>query len=496
MKFNLKNAVIRGTIILTAAGILSRIIGFFYRIYLTHAIGAEGMGLFQLVTPLIGIAFAVCSAGIQTGISRFCAAKDGRNGWLFAGLILSIPISVVFAGFLYINADLVAGRILLNPTCAPLIRLLAFSFPFSSLHNCVNGYYFGRKETGVPAFSQLFEQVIRVLTVYAYASYCAKTARPVTVICALYGNLTGELASSLFCVAALFFGRHVHLHFDQIGNKVVRIFKFSVPLSANRLLMHLLQSGEAILIPAQLLLYGYSSSEALSLYGILTGMALPLIMFPTAITNALSVMLLPEVSGAQSAHNERSIIKTLNRSVRLCMMMGIMSTLLFLFYGGRLGAIIFGEPAMQSFILILAWLCPFIYLTTTLASVLNGLGRTTLTCVQNILCVLLRIAFLILFVPKYGIAGYLWGLLVSQVFICLAHYVTLSRMFHLKMNPYGHILSPLFYSVLSVGLSLLVMFSLDRLGLFSELLRLTVCAGAACLIFLLLIRRTFLRPAD
>lgn len=491
MKFNLKNAVIRGTIILTAAGLLSRIIGFFYRIYLTRAIGAEGMGLFQLVTPLIGISFAICSAGIQTGISKFCATRNDQNGWLFGGLMLSLPISVVFSIFMYFNAELIATRILLNPTCTPLIQLLAFSFPFSSLHNCVNGYYFGRKETGVPAFSQLFEQVIRVLTVYIYASYCAKTARPVTVICALYGNLTGELASSLFCVIALFLGRHVHLHFQDAGKKAAKIFKFSLPLSANRLLMHLLQSGEAILIPAQLMVYGHSNAEALSLYGVLTGMSLPLIMFPTAITNALSVMLLPEVSGAQSEHNNHAIISTLDRSVRLCMMMGIMSTLIFIFYGGRMGAIIFGEPSVQSFILILAWLCPFIYLTTTLGSILNGLGRTTLTCVQNILSILLRIIFLIILVPKYGISGYLWGLLASQIFICIAHYTVLSRMFHLKMNPYGQILTPLFYSVISVGLSLLILVSLNQLGLFSELLRLTLCGAAACCFFLLLNRRSF-----
>ena len=70
-----KNSVLKGTVILTLAGIISRIAGFFYRIFLTRQIGADGIGMFQLVTPVLGIAFALCSAGIQTAISRFCAAK-------------------------------------------------------------------------------------------------------------------------------------------------------------------------------------------------------------------------------------------------------------------------------------------------------------------------------------------------------------------------------------------------------------------------------------
>ncbi len=496
MKLKIKNAVIKGTLILTAAGFLSRIIGFFYRIFLTRAIGAEGMGLFQLVTPIIGVVFAVCSAGIQTGISKFCAVRESRRGWLLAGLIISLPLSLLTAVLVYMNAGWIAGRILLNPTCAPLIQMLALTFPFASFHNCVNGYYYGQKKTGIPAFSQLFEQLVRVMTVIAYAAWCEQNHRPVTVICALYGNLTGEIASAVFCTAALLLGRHLSVSgMSGVFKKVRQLFIFSFPLTANRLLMHLLQSGESILIPAQLAVYGHSSTEALSLYGILNGMALPLILFPTAITNAMSVMLLPEVSGAQAANRQDSILRTLDNAVKLCMAMGIMSTLLFIFYGSRIGALIFDEPAVHSFILILAWLCPFFYLTTTLNSILNGLGKTTLTCVQNIFSILIRIAFLIVLVPVYGISAYLCGLLVSQIFICLAHYISLSNMFRLKMDPVGYIIMPSLYSGISIGVSLVLFSVCCRFEWPSELARLVICACCACLVFLLLIRNSASRHA-
>ena len=493
MKFNYKNAVFRGTVILTVAGILSRVIGFYYRIFLTRNIGAEGMGVFQLVIPVIGITFALCSAGIQTAISKFSAQKDDHLRWLPAGLMIAIPLSILSGVLIYLNAEFIACRILLNETCTPLIKVLSFTIPFSTFHNCANGYYFGRKRTGIPAFAQLLEQVIRVATVYGYVYYCTLNHRPVTVVCALYGNFVGEIASTLFMFFALIIDKQFHLKLQNLLHNTKQIFFFALPLTANRLLMHLLQSGEVILIPAQLMAYGHSSSEALSIYGILTGMSLPLILFPSAITNSLSVMLLPEVSSAQSENNNKAIIKTMSRSIRLCMMMGILFTLLFVVYIGKMGSIIFDEPMVNSFTMILAWLCPFYYLATTLGSILNGLGKTTATCVQNIVGIIVRIIFLIVLVPKYGICAYLIGLLGSQILVCICHYVELTRLFHMKLDAVNLILLPMIYSVISVGLSLLVYVPLNTYQILPEILRLTICCSVSCVIFLIIIRFTNLK---
>ena len=129
-----KNAVLKGTVILTLAGIISRIAGFFYRIFLTRQIGADGIGMFQLVTPVLGIAFALCSAGIQTAISRFCAAKKFQSTWLFAGLSVALPLSVLFTFFTYAYADFIAVRIFLNKDCSRFIRILAIAVPFCTFH--------------------------------------------------------------------------------------------------------------------------------------------------------------------------------------------------------------------------------------------------------------------------------------------------------------------------------------------------------------------------
>ena len=147
------NNVIKGTLILTTAGILSKILGFFYRIYLSRCIGAAGMGLFQIVMPAAGIVFAICSSGIQTAISKFCCDKKNDFLWLISGLLLSIPTSLILTFIVYTNADFIATRFILNEACSSLLKILSLSFPFAAFHNCINGFYFAKKKTAIPLYT-------------------------------------------------------------------------------------------------------------------------------------------------------------------------------------------------------------------------------------------------------------------------------------------------------------------------------------------------------
>lgn len=482
------NNVIKGTLILTTAGILSKILGFFYRIYLSRCIGAAGMGLFQIVMPAAGIVFAICSSGIQTAISKFCCDKKNDFLWLISGLLLSIPTSLILTFIVYTNADFIATRFILNEACSSLLKILSLSFPFAAFHNCINGFYFAKKKTAIPAFSQLFEQIIRFCAVYIYVTIYASDGNA-SVLCAIYSNLFGEIASFLYCTCAIFYtfikSKYNNTHKkSSLMSKIREIFKFSFPLTANRLLMHIFQSAEAVLVPAQLIVYGLSKSDSVSIYGILTGMAMPLILFPTALTNSLAVMLLPAVSELNLENNNKSIKSTINKCITFCISTGVLSTAIFIFYGSYAGAIVFNQPEVRNYVCILAWLCPFIYLTVTMGSILNGLGETTATCIQNISGIIVRLIFLVILVPKYGITMYMAGLLCSQILVCICHYIKLSRMLHIRMNAHGWFLIPGFFSLLSTGISLIFYKYISRLV--SGLIPLFGGAVTACIIYIFL----------
>ncbi len=421
--------LITGTLLLTLSGLLSRLIGFFYRIFLSQKIGAEGMGIYQLTFPIHVLTISLTSSAIQTAISRFVAqaASSSCNEpgfhspacqksfanercYLTAGLILSLSLSFCCTIFLYRFADLAAVRFLEEPRCAPLLQILALTIPFASIHACINGYFYGLKKTFVPASSQLIEQIVRVASVWLFFEISMEKHHAISLNLVIWGMVAGELAAVLFSISFLRLKKHR-------GSRLLavkQIFCMSLPLSANRVLVNLLQSMEAVMIPGQLRQYGYSSSESLSVYGILTGMALPMVLFPSVLTNSVSVMLLPAIAEAQEKKEHRYILTLIKRTCLYSLLLGFGCTLLFLVLGRWMGNFLFGNDLAGTFIVILGWICPFLYLSTTLHSILNGLGKTTTTFFLNVMGLSIRIGFVLFIIPIAGIKGYLWGLLASQ----------------------------------------------------------------------------------
>lgn len=417
-----RHPLLTGTLLLTVAGLITRIIGFFYRIFLSHTIGAEGVGIYQLIFPLYALTFSLTVSGIQTAISRFVAqaaasSKCSCNSrcYLTAGLILSLFLSFLCTILLYVFAQPLAVHFLEEPRCTVLLQILSLTIPFGAIHACINGYYYGLKKTFVPAASQLFEQLVRVGCVFLIYQISLEQQRPVTVSMAVWGLVAGEIGSVLFSIS--FIGRGKTQGNRLLGLK--QIFLMSAPLCANRVLVNLLQSLEATMIPGQLRHYGYSVSESLSVYGVLTGMALPMVLFPSVITNSVSVMLLPVIAEAQEKKEQRYIRSAVKKTCFYSLILGFSCTLCFLLLGNWMGNVLFANHLAGTFIVILGWMCPFLYLSTTLSSILNGLGKTTTTFTLNIIGLSIRIAFVVWGIPAFGIKAYLWGTLASQIVMAL-----------------------------------------------------------------------------
>lgn len=429
--FRHKNPLITGTLILTITGFVSRFIGFFYRIFLSRLFGAEGMGIYQLISPVLALSFSITVAGMQTAISKYVAgetiSKDYRSSalHLFTGFVLSMAVSALCTVGIYCFADEIAVSFLLEPRTAPLLRIIALSIPMATVHSCINGYFYGIRKTSVPAICQLSEQIIRVGSVYIIYYFCLKYGMTPTISFAVVGLVIGESASmlvSLIAVRAHFYhvlpkgyGPLLSVNVSNFGEASKRLLALAVPLSLNRVIINFLQSIEAIYIPNRLMSYGYDNATSLSVYGVLTGMALPLIFFPGAITNSICVLLLPIVSEADAADNRGTIRKAINKSISYGFGLGILFTALFLLFGKFLGNLLYQSSLAGNFILVLSFLCPLMYIASTLNSILNGLGKTGLTFVYSMISLLVRLAFVFFAIPVFGIHGYLFGLIMSQM---------------------------------------------------------------------------------
>lgn len=425
-----RSNLIKGTAILTLAGILTRFIGFFYRIFLSKAMGAELLGIYQLIFPVYGICFTIFASGIQTAISTLVANEVGKKQYqniikiLHIGILMSAGTALVLSYFTYHYSDFIASSFLGEEQAASSIRILAIAFPFCGITSCINGYYYGLKKAGIPATTQLLEQIVRVVVVYFVATFAGNGDVKVTCDLAVIGLVFGEIVSQIYNIASMYITPTSRAMYrcsaDSSNSESKRtlgkqLFKMTVPLTANRLFISILHSVEAILIPGMLKKSGLSSSEALSVYGILTGMSIPFIMFPSAITNSLSVLLLPTISEAQSSGNHDLISKTTAITIKYSMLIGIISAGIFIAFGNELGQLVYKNQLAGNFLTTIAWLCPFLYITTTLSSIINGLGLAHLTFVSSVIGLTMRIIIILILVPMQGINGYLNSFLVSQL---------------------------------------------------------------------------------
>ena len=335
-----KHLLLKGTFILTATGFITRFMGFFYRIFLSHTFGEEGVGLYQLIFPVYALGYSLTCAGIELALSRLVAReltkgneKNARQ-LLITSLFLTVSFSLIITFFLQQSSSFLAKNVLCDLRCTRFLLILSYVFPFAAVHSCICGYYFGRKQTKIPALSQLLEQGIRILSVFLLYQYLTKHSISFDISIAVTGLIAGEAFSSLFCLYAVrnhhLFGPFAPPAPSTFFNHTKELLCLSAPLTASRILLNILQSIEAVSIPVRLQIYGMTVKESLSIYGVLTGMALPCILFPSAITNSVSTMLLPTVAEIQAFKHRMGLKNLVKKVTYSCIFLGSICCVFFI----------------------------------------------------------------------------------------------------------------------------------------------------------------------
>lgn len=418
--------IVTGAAILTIASLITRIIGFFYRMFLSSNFGEEGMGIYQLTSPVLALTYALCISGFQTAISKYVAAKESRGQshsavyTFLCGLVFALCFSIPCTFLVYKNADWIGETLLSEVRTAPLIRIIALSIPLSCIHSCLNGYFLGRKKASISAGTQLLEQIARVLSVFLLCGYMTSNGRTPPLSIAATGLLCGEAVSTLLSV--FLFTASVHkiksykttLFRSEFRELTIKILKMAMIININRIIVNLFASIETISLPQCLEKYGLTSSDALSLYGVLCGMVLPLLLFPNALTGSVSAMLLPTISEANEKNQTERIRRITNKTFLFCFGLGVVCMIFFLFSGQYLGKIMFHSDIAGEYIVKLSFICPLLYLSSALNSILNGKGKTLQCLITQVIGLSIRIIFLWFLIPLYGINAYMLGLIVSQ----------------------------------------------------------------------------------
>ncbi len=421
-----RKTIIAGTLILTAANLITKCMGFLYRVFMSNAIGAEGMGLYQLILPIYSLAWSITSAGFTTTISRLTAQENirGQSGNIGRvvkqAVTLSLLLSLLVGGGLFFFAEETAQLFLKDSRAALSLRLLSLAVPFMAAGSCFRGFFLGMQETVVPAVSQVLEQAVRIAAIFLLAGIFVPLGLAYACCAAVCGILLGEMLSCAFTIAN-------YVHYKRVHKMVRRptistsgvlsmILAMAVPLSASRIAASLLSALENVLIPRQLQLYGQDTAQALSTYGELTGMAMPLILLPSACLMAASVSLVPEISEACAVKQDQRVSRTVSATMLFTFIIGIGSAALFAVFPQEICYIVYSRAGLGKILFPLAFLCPFLYAQTTLHGLLNGLGEQFFLFWNNLAASIITIGAIWFFMPVYGVSAFLFGWFCSLCF--------------------------------------------------------------------------------
>lgn len=422
-----KHPLIYGTVALTGAGLLCRLIGFFFRIYLSRTFGGAQMGIYQLTGPVIGITLSITSGIFQTVISKMTAEEKSNNTRaLCVGLSIALPLSFLTTILLYKNANFLATFWLKEAACAPLIRIFSLCIIPACVHSCLGGFFLGRKKMYLPAIAQILEQIVRTGSVVLFIRHLTSTGHTPILSVIMIGSLFGEVCSMLFLVTTSHLQR-ASLQFGHTTGLYRPFLTLVSPLFGTRIVVNLLQAFETIMLPQYLKMHTASANEALTMYGTLTGMALPLILFPTTLTGSLATTLLPGISSLRAAGQFKKARRTFSVTTRFCFALGLGCAIFFLISADFLGEIVFESSLCGLFIKTLAPLCPFLYMNTTLTGTLQGLGKMNTVFFIQVLCLSLRCILLVFLLPMYGILGYLYILLFVNILQCFLSYSSVKK---------------------------------------------------------------------
>ncbi|OON95006.1 MAG: polysaccharide biosynthesis protein [Candidatus Epulonipiscioides saccharophilum] len=447
-----KKKLLIGTLILTGASFITRILGFIFRIFLSQVMGAEGMGLYQLIFPIYMLAWAASSAGVSLVVSKKVAEYNAQGlyadsirilkGAIAVALIICIPISL----FLLVFHESIAIYFVHAKDTSLSIKILGTCLPFMATSCCIRGYFQGRQEMSVPATAQVIEQVARMIIIYLIAAMMVPYGLEYACAASMIGLCGGELASCIFTILMYIRSKKkIKLMKPTTltyNTAIKSIFYLSLPITANRFLTSVLQSIENILIPLQLEKFGLEYGDALSLFGVYSGMAMPLLLFPSMVTGSLSVALIPSISQAKAKANLDELQRTVSLSIQLSAIIGIGAAGLFLTLGEEIGMLIYNMRDVGYVLKLLAMICPFFYLQGILNGVLNGLGLQRETFRGNIVASIICITLIIVLVPKSGLVGFTLALLAQAGIATCYHLYHALESISLPVDIVGWIIKP------------------------------------------------------
>jgi len=449
---------LQGAFILTIANLLTGILSFVYRIFLSKSIGAEGMGVYQLIIPLYMLFITLVSGGLATSISKLVAENKAKGNNF--NVLKIIKVSIIMAGLWSItcsiliafNADFLAKEILKDDRTLFSIIIFSPAIVFIALAAVFKGYFYGIEKIKIPAVIDVFEKLIRLIILIAMTNYFIDFGIEYVCAGAMFAMVSGEILSLMLLYIAYRRKKIPLINKMKTDSTLFimnNILMIVIPLSLSGAINTIMDMLDAALIPTQLIKAGFSKPASLSIYGQLTGMILPLIYFPMIIIGSLSTTLIPSAAYSYASSNWIALNKKCNDSLTIASIIGLTATIAFMMYPRELCEVLFNCPDAEKLLFWCSISCVLEYWLFVLMAIMNGIGLQKKVMESTILNILIMVTCIVVFIPipKINIYGYVLGFAISTLAVVFRCLKVIARKTPIRIDYKRCIIKPIICSI-------------------------------------------------
>lgn len=462
-----KTIFIKNALILTASSLILRFAGIIFKVWLAKLIGSEGIGLYQLIFSVFMLASTFASSGISTAVTRLIAeelslgSRQGTLKILKRAIELTLFIAVLSSLILYFGSNFIATRFLSDERAILPLKILPLSLPFIGITSCLRGYFIAKRSATPNALTQILEQAARIIFIVLLVKKVSHLGISASCVAVVLGDVGAEILSAL--VLYLIFLNSQ----KKLGNLsgrtrppypiLKKITSIALPITSGRYLNTALRTIENILVPKNLSKYALSGDKALSQFGMIKGMALPILFFPSTLLNSISTLLIPEMSEA-SAKNQKTLLKETTKSIlKLTSLISFIFGAIFYACGEEIGILIYKSEDVGFLLKVLSPIVPLMYLDSISDGILKGLDQQVFSFRTAVSDSVIRIILITLMLSKTGLLGFITIMYFSNFLTCFLNVGRVMKVTKAKLKFIKEFFLPL---VTSITVSLCLKFLL------------------------------------
>ena len=419
---------------ITAFTIITRVLGFIFRIYLSRVLGTEELGIYQVSLSVFMVLLTIVASGLPLIISKlsakYFAKKDGeKEGKLVSASLIIAAITSVILIVIVLVFKRLFSFLFTDERCYLILVAMLPAVLFSGIYNVFRGAMWGRSNYFCFCITELFEQIVRITICVVLLSFGIGSLSP-SIGAALSLSIACFLSMALSVVLYFVYGGKLR----KPGGVYKEVLKSSTPITAVRFLSSLVQPIIALIIPARLIAAGYTSSQALSVYGVVIGMTMPLLFIPITIVGSLSTALIPDLSAAVESEDSSHIKNRITSSLIITMFIAFLMIPLFIGAGENIGLFFFNNITSGVLLSGAAWMTLPLALTNITSSILNALGMEVKSFINYLIGSIFLFLGICLLPGVIGIRALIVGMGVCVSVTSLLNLIMIKRKTKIKLG--------------------------------------------------------------